>query len=147
MEAIMCIICESIEISKKRDYVFSIIKTTNFIKKVDLNTEQEFSIQLENNRILRTTSILEKVGKIETEKIFIPEVYSIISQRRDKFSPFIYQIVIQILEEKNESTILKWIIEFEMEEKMKDKELYFSSIIKSHARNNLDKISKYFSSN
>jgi hypothetical protein len=147
MEATMCVIIESIEIAKKREDVFRVIKTTRFMKLIDANEWQEFSIQIENDRILRTISLLEKVGKIETEKLFIPEVFTIISQRRDSLSPFTYQIVIQMLEDKNGSTILKWIIEFEMEEKMKDKESYFASIIKSHAQKNLGKISEYFSSN
>jgi hypothetical protein len=144
VEAIMCIIYESVEVAKKREFVFAIIKTSNFSKIIDQNATQNLSIQIENDRILRTTTCLENIGPIETEKIFLPEVYTIISQRRDNLSPFKYQIIIQVLEEINDVTIIKWIIDFEMNEKMLEKESYFASIIKSHAQNNLRRISEYF---
>jgi hypothetical protein len=134
---------ESVVVDGNREEVFGRIKGIEFIKRIDPNAGQDTEVVLDTARVLRSVSLVDKVGTIETERVIIPELFSIVSQRRGSMSPFLYQIAIQMLEDAGARTVLKWIVDFELEDRMKDREAYFSSIIRSHARENLERARQY----
>jgi hypothetical protein len=140
----MPIIQEEVILNKKRNYVFEEMKTSNFMKKIDNNYGNNTTVILENNRILRSVSKIDKVGEVEIERIIIPESYTIITQRRKPMIPFLYQVSIQILKEEANITILTWINEFELDEVNKDKEVSYLSIIERNDIKNIGRIKEYF---
>jgi hypothetical protein len=142
----MGIILESAVVDGKRDEVFRKMSDADFIRKIDPNAGQGVEVSLDTARVLRSSSVVEKVGRVETERILLPELFAIVSQRRGDTSPFTYQVSIQMLGEAGEGTVVNWIVDFGLEDRMKEKEECFSSIIRSHAQGNLERARLYFSS-
>ncbi len=142
----MGIILESVSVKGAREEVFGRMKDAEFIRKIDPSAGERVEVALDTPRLLRSATIVETVGRVETERLLIPELYAIVSQRRGDTSPFAYQVSIQSFEDAGERTVIKWIVDFELEDGMKSKEAYFASIIRSHAQGNLERARQLFDS-
>jgi hypothetical protein len=137
-------IYEEIQLNCNKEAVFKEITSVDFMKSIDSNYGLNTTILFENERLLRSVSKVERIGSIEIERINIPETFTIITQRRQPLPPFIYQISIQILCDKKDATLLKWINEFELDIENKSKEELILSFIKKNDLNNLEKTKQHF---
>jgi hypothetical protein len=127
-----------------KEKAFSEISTVDFMKKIDPNFGLNTEILLQNKRIIRSLSKVEKVGNVEIERVIIPENFIIITQRRPPLAPFVYQISLQLFFDHKDGVLLKWINDFELDENNKPKEEFILSFIKKNDNNNLQNTQNYF---
>jgi hypothetical protein len=142
-EAIMSIISESVSVKVPRNDVFLMIKTEDFMRKVDSNFGNDTKVILKTDRVIRSISSIEKIGNVEIERVYLPEVYSIITQRRNPLDPFKYQISMMFIEERVNETKINWINDFELEDGMENKLEYIKSIIRQNDIKHLEKTKQY----
>jgi hypothetical protein len=107
-------IYEEVVLLCSRKKAFSEMTAVDFIKKSQPSVDVEFETTFKNKRLTRYKM---KVGKseLESEKVFIPEAFTILA-RRTVSSPSGYSLIIQIFEDHNRGTLLKHIEDFEPQE-------------------------------
>jgi hypothetical protein len=119
----MPIICGEIILRCSKEKAFCDISSLSFTKSIDPNSQGlKKEIIFQNGRLLRTLSKFEKVGEVEMEYIYIPENFTIVSQRRPPLAPFVYLVALQMVYDHNDGSILKWVEEFEIDADNKSRE-------------------------
>lgn len=139
-------IYEEIILNCSRERAFNEISTVDFMKKLDPNYGLNTELILQNERLIRSISNVEKIGNVEIERIIIPENFTIITQRRPPLAPFIYQISLQLFIVYEDRVLLKWLNEFELDANNKSREEYILSAVKRNDFLNLQKIQSLYNS-
>jgi hypothetical protein len=142
LEDFMPTINEHVVLSLPKKVAFQQIASVDFMKAIDSNFGKNTTVLFQNERLMRSISKVEGIGDIEIERIAIPEVFTIITQRRQPLIPFIYQISLQILSDHNEGSLLSWIDEFELDADNKQREATILSIIRRNDIGNLQSIQR-----
>jgi hypothetical protein len=142
LEDFMPTINEHVVLSLPKKAAFQKITSVDFMKALDSNFGQNTTILFQNERLMRSVSKVEGIGDIEIERITIPEVFTIITQRRQPMVPFIYQISLQILSDHTEGSLLSWINEFELDTDNKQREAAILSIIRRNDIGNLQNMQR-----
>lgn len=120
------------------------ISDMNFVRKINPNAGFSTNILFQNDRLVRYTLTVEKVGTWESERVNIPEALTIVTQKRKPLAPFAYLVVVQNFKAHEEGTLFTYIEEFEMDEENKEKEDGVLSDIMKKCKGNLKKIQDYF---
>jgi hypothetical protein len=147
MEASVARICGEVVLKRTKENAFREISSADFAKKIDSNfAHLNIEILFQNERFLRTLVKLENVGNLDMERIYIPENYTIISQRKPPMIPFVYFLGIQMLFDHKDGALLKWVEEFEISDDNKSKEEGIVSRLEQNEILHFQKVQNYFDS-
>ena len=139
----MPIIHLEIFIEHSKEFVFSRISSIDFMRAVDPNFGMNTIVLFQNERLLRTRSKIERIGEVEIERIYLPETFTIITQRRRPLEPFVFQLSIIALIDQEAGTTLKWTDEFELNAENADRGKTILSIIENNDSQNLLRTKEY----
>ena len=138
-------ICGEIVLKCSKEVAFNEITSLDFTKKIDPNLDNlNIEILFQNERFLRTLTKLGKFGNIDMEKIFIPETFTIIAQRKPPMPPFVYFSGLQMLYDHKDGALLKWVEEFEIDADNKSKEQGIVSRFEQNEILHFQKVQNYF---
>ena len=106
-----------------REQAYSEIASIDLYRKIDPNLgnlKRETVFQVE--RLVRVVTTFEVIGQVEMEYIFLPETFTVLTQRRPPLAPFTFFIGLQIICDREAGSILKWSEEFEVDSENKKRE-------------------------
>lgn len=128
---------EEIIIARPKDEVFMRLSRIDFMKALDPNFGASTEILFRNERLLRSASMVDGVGRVEIERIFLPEAFAIVTQRRPPLGPLSFQLSVQALSDSGDATLLDFTNEFETCVEFKEREAAIEATIRSNDRANL----------
>jgi hypothetical protein len=135
----MPVIHEELIVHCTKDTAFGELASTGFMKKIDPNYGLDTRILFQNERLIRSVSRVAGIGEVEIERLMVPEVGAIITQRRPPLGPFVYQLSIQAIREHPDGCLLEWTNEFELTEESRAREAVIYSRIQDNDRANLQR--------
>jgi len=144
MEADMPCLLENIFLNCSKEFALKTVATIDFMKWIDPNFGLNTQIVLQNERMIRSISNVPGIGNVEVERLSLPEIDTIITQRRPPLGPFIYQLSIQRFIDHGEGTLLEWKNEFELNDENKAREGTITSYIRANDVLVLKKTQEYF---
>jgi hypothetical protein len=138
-------ICGEVLLKCSREKAFQEIASIDFAEKMDLSFKSPpKNIVFQNERMLRTVTKIENVGDVDMERVYIPESYTIVSQRKPPMAPFVFFIGLQILCDHKDGALLKWIEEFEVDAQNKPRENGIWLGLEKHEQLQFQKVRDYF---
>lgn len=124
---------------------FMKVTDLEFLKNIDINACYDVKYISKTDRICKYMLNIQGIGQWESQKIFIPETLTAVSQRVNPLAPFDFLIVLQTFEENNGITKYSYKEQFQVDKDHQDtKEKIFNGI-QHAAKTNIDKIINYFS--
>jgi hypothetical protein len=128
-----------------KERAYSEISSIDFGDKMGLAFKSaQRGILFQNERLIRTKTIIENVGTVDMERILIPESFSIVSKRVPPMAPFSFFIGLQVFIDYEERTLLRWVEDFEMDTENQAKGKGMIIGLEKHEREQFQKIKDYF---
>jgi len=128
---------EEIVIARPKGEVYDRLTRLDFMKELDRNFGASTEILFQNDRLLRSVSTVDGVGRVEIERIFLPEAFAILTQRRPPLGPLSFQLSVQVLSDSGDATLLSFTNDFETSGEYKDREAAIESVIRTNDASNL----------
>jgi hypothetical protein len=132
-------IVAQISLNCPKQVAFQHMATVEFMRAIDPNFALDTQILLETPRLIRSISKVKGIGDVEIERLLLPEISTIVTQRRPPLGPFVYQLSIQRLIDHPEGTVLQWTDEFELDGKNKGMEPVILGHLQRNDQANLEK--------
>ncbi len=137
-------ICGEVALHCSKEKAYHEISSVDFGERMGLAFgSPKKEILFLNERVLRTITKIENVGTVDMERIYIPECFTIVSQRKPPMVPFSFFLGLQILCEHEDGALLKWVEEFELDDENKPKEEGMLSGLRKHEELQFLKIQEY----
>ena len=128
-----------------KELAFREISSIDFADRMSLTFKSpQREILFQNERMMRTRTMIKNVGVVEMERILIPENYTIVSKRVPPMAPFSFFLGLQVLSDHTDGTVLKWIEEFELDAENKEKESGILLGLEMHEREQFQRFRDYF---
>jgi hypothetical protein len=145
LEDAMPRICGEVVLKCSKKDAFREISSIDFGDKMGLAFKSpQREILFQNARMTRTRMIIENVGVVDMERIYIFENHTIIAKRIPPMAPFSFFLGLQILVDHADGTLLKWAEEFELDAENKAKENGMLIGLEKHEREQFQRIKDYF---
>jgi hypothetical protein len=134
---------EEVLLKCTREIAFRELADIDFMRRLDPNFGLDTEILFHNARLLISLSKVKGIGNVQIERVTLPEVFTLITERRPPMAPFTYQLSIQMLFDHAGGTLLKWIDEFELDSDNKQREGAILSYIRTNDVANLRKTQEH----